>query len=102
MKLKKGDEVVVITGSDKGRRGKILRVLPREDKVIVAGVNLKTKHQKPIQNNPTGSVERIEAPIHVSNVAAWDAKEGGPSRIGYRFENGKKVRYLKRSGTVLD
>lgn len=103
MKLRKGDEIIVITGSDKGKRGKILRTIPSKNKIIVAGVNLKTKHSKPSQSNPSGSIEKIEAAINVSNVAYYDDKAGGPSRVAVkRNESGKRVRYLKKSGTELD
>lgn len=103
MKLRKGDEVIVITGADKGKRGKILRVMPDNNKVLVAGVNMKTKHRRPSQSTPSGGIERIEAPVAVSNVMVYDEKAGKPSRIGIRRnEDGKRVRVLKRSGTELD
>jgi large subunit ribosomal protein L24 len=98
MKLKKGDEVVVIAGKDKGKTGVISRVV-NPDRVIVDGINLAKKHQKPTRATMQGGIIDKEMPIHVSNVAIVDPKTGGPSRIGYRFEaDGKKVRISRKSG----
>ena len=102
LKLKKGDNVVVITGRDKGLKGEILRVIPSTQRVLVQGVNTVTKHSKPSLKTK-GGIEKIEVPIHISNVAIADPKEGTPTRIGYRsLKDGKKVRFAKKSGEILD
>lgn len=103
MKIKQGDEVIVLTGRDKGSKGSILKVLPEERKVIVQGINVVTKHQKPSQANPQGGIQKIEKPIHASNVALVDPKEDKPTRVGYKFlKDGRKVRVAKRSGETVD
>ncbi|MBV6632944.1 MAG: 50S ribosomal protein L24 [Alphaproteobacteria bacterium] len=102
LKLKKGDEVVVRTGRDKGKKGEILKVIPAENRVVVQGVNMVTKHRRP---TPTaaGGIERIEAPIHASNVGLADPKTGDATRVSYKFlEDGKKVRVAKGSGEQID
>ena len=102
MKLKKGDKVVVTTGKDKGKTGEITTVLPKENKVIVAGINVAKRHTKPTQESAGGIVSK-EMPIHVSNVAYVDPKDGKATRIGYKLEKGgRKVRVAKRSGEVVD
>ncbi len=101
MKIKKGDKVKVITGSSKGTIGEVLRVMPKDEKVIVEGVNLVKKHLKPTQANPDGGIVEKEASIHVSNIAIYDAKAKKTSKIGYKIEKGKKVRVLKKTGAVL-
>jgi large subunit ribosomal protein L24 len=102
MKLKKGDKVVVTTGKDKGKTGEITTVLPKENKVIVAGINVAKRHTKPTQESAGGIVSK-EMPIHVSNVAYVDPKDGKATRIGYKVEKGgRKVRVAKRSGEVVD
>ena len=98
-KIIKGDQVVVITGKDKGKQGQVVRVL--DDKVVVEGVAIIKKHQKPSAENPQGAIVEKEAPIHVSNVQVLD-KNGVAGRVGYKFVDGKKVRYNKKSGEVLD
>lgn len=102
MHVKKGDKVKVISGKDKGKEGVILRVFPKENRVIVEGVNLVKKHARPSQDNPQGGIITQEAPIHASNVMPIDPKTGEPTRVGYKFVDGKKVRYAKKSGAVLD
>jgi len=102
MHVKKGDKVKVITGKDKGKTGIVLAVFPKKNRVIVEGVNIVKKHAKPSQENPQGGILDIEAPIHASNVMPLDPKTGEPTRVGYKIENGKKVRYAKKSGAVLD
>ncbi len=98
MKLRKGDEVVVIAGKDKGKKGVISRVV-HPDRVIVDGVNLAKKHQKPTRSTMQGGIIDKEMPLHVSNVAIVDPKTGTASRIGYRFDaNGDKVRISRKSG----
>ncbi len=101
-KIKKGDRVVVLTGRSEGRSGEVLRVDTKDNRVLVQGVNMVTRHRKPSQTNP-GGIEEIEAPIHISNVAYVDPKTSEPTRLGYRFmEDGRKVRYAKRSGEIVD
>jgi len=108
MKLKRNDLVVVISGTQKGQSGRVLRVMTESDRVLVQGVNLRFKHIRRSQKNPQGGRVQIEMPIHVSNIALADPKETDsktkkpmPTRVGYRFEGGKKVRFAKRSGEVL-
>ena len=101
-KLKKGDDVVVVSGRDKGKKGSILRVLREDDRVLVDGVNMVKRHTRPSQTQPGGIVSK-EAPIHISNVALADPKDGGATRVGYKFlEDGRKVRFAKQSGEVID
>ena len=100
IKLKKGDEVIVLTGKDKGKRGKIVRVLPDIRKVVVTDINKYKKHQKPGNNEPGGIVE--DMPLHISNVAFFDAKSNKGTRIGYNInKDGKKVRINKKSGKEI-
>ena len=102
LKVRKGDRVVVLTGKDKGKTGEILRVIPKESRVVVAGVNVAKRHTRARPGNPGGIDER-EAPVHVSNVAHVDPQSGRPTRVGYRMmEDGTKVRFAKRSGEVID
>ena len=101
-KLKKGDDVVVVSGRDKGKTGSILRVLREDDRVLVDGVNMVKRHTRPSQTQPGGIVAK-EAPIHISNVALADPKDGSATRVGYKFlEDGRKVRFAKQSGEVVD
>ena len=101
-KLKKGDKVVVLAGRDKGKRGEVLRVDRAEHRVLVQGVNVIKRHQRQTPRQEGGIVER-EAPIHISNVAIEDPKDGRPTRVGYKFlTDGRKVRFAKRSGEVID
>jgi large subunit ribosomal protein L24 len=101
--VKKDDKVFVISGKDKGKTGRILEAYPRENRVLVEGVNMIKKHQKPNQENPQGGIISREAAIHVSNVMLIDPKSGKPTRVGYKtLENGKKVRIAKKSGEVID
>ncbi|RKQ85559.1 50S ribosomal protein L24 [Brockia lithotrophica] len=103
MHVKKGDEVIVISGKDKGKRGRVLAVYPKKNRVLVEGVNVVKKHMRPSPKNPRGGIIEIEAPIHASNVLPVDPKTGKPTRIGYKvLEDGRKVRYAKRSGAILD
>ena len=99
---KKGDKVQVISGKDKGKQGVILAAFPKKNRVIVEGVNIVKKHAKPSQANPQGGIIEKEAPIHVSKVMPLDPKTGEPTRIGYKIVDGKKVRYAKKSGEILD
>jgi large subunit ribosomal protein L24 len=102
MKIKKGDEVVVISGRDKGRTGEVLKVLPAENRLIVQGVHMARRHTKPRLGDPGGIVEK-ELTIHASNVAHIDPQSRKPTRVGYKFlGDGRKVRVARRSGEVLD
>ena len=101
LKIKKGDQVVVLSGDDKGKTGEVVKAMPAEGKVVVQGVNLVKRHQKPSQTNPGGIVTK-EAPLHVSNVALVDAKSGKDTKVGYKEVNGKKVRVARKSGEVID
>ena len=102
MHVKKGDTVKVISGKDKGKTGVVLTALPKKDRVLVEGVNIIKKHTKPNQANPQGGIVSQEAAIHVSNVMLLDPKSGEPTRVGYKVEDGKKVRVAKKSGEILD
>ena len=103
MKLRVGDTVQVIAGSDKGKTGEIIQILRKEDRVIVEGVNMVTKHIKPSQADPEGGIVTREAPIHVSNVAYYDSKAKQAVKIGYAFdEDGKKYRINKKTGKAID
>ena len=100
-KIKKGDNVVVLAGKDKGKTGEVTQVLPSDGKVVVAGVNMITRHRKPTQNNPQGGLERREAPLAVSNVAVADPKSGKATRVRFEERDGKKVRVAVKSGEVI-
>ena len=100
-KIKKGDRVVVLTGKDKGRQGAVLRVLPKEDRVVVEGLNMVQRHTRPTQMDPQGGIKNKEAAIHISNVAIVDSK-GKPTRVGFRMEGDKKVRVAKTTGEVIN
>ena len=102
-KIKKGDKVVILCGKDKGSRGEVTKVMPKDSKVVVGGINMMTRHKKPSQANPQGGLERIEAPLHVSNVAIEDPKTGKATRVGFKvLEDGRKVRVAKGSGVQID
>ena len=101
MRIKKNDMVMVITGKDKGKKGKVLKAMPKENRVIVEGVNMQTKHQKQ-KRNVKAEIKHQEGPVHASNVMYFDKKANAPSRIGTKIENGKKVRIAKKSGTVIE
>ena len=101
-KIKKGDEVLVTTGRDTGKKGSVLRVYPARNKVLVQGVNVVKRHTKPSQTNAGGIVNK-EAPIDVSNLSHIDPEDGKATRVGFKnLEDGRKVRYAKRSGSVID
>ncbi len=100
-KLKKDDEVIVIAGKDKGKKGKIMRMIPTESRVVVAGINMVKRHQKPDRANAGGIIMK-ESAIHISNVALVDPKEGKATRVGFKvMKDGKKSRVAKRSGEVV-
>ena len=100
-KIKKGDKVVVLSGKDKGRTGDVTKVMPKESKVIVSGINVHARHRKPSQLNPQGGIERKEAPLHVSKVAIADPKTGAPTRVRFEEREGKKVRVAVKSGELI-
>ena len=102
-KIKKGDYVVVIAGKDKGQKGEVLKVFPKESRVVVKGVRMVKRHTRPSQGDPEGGIKQFEAPIHVSNVAHIDPKENKPTRVGFKtLKDGQKVRVAKKSGEVID
>ncbi|MBX2856486.1 MAG: 50S ribosomal protein L24 [Rhodobacteraceae bacterium] len=101
-KLKKGDKVVVLAGKDKGREGQIAQVMPKDGRAIVSGVNMVVRHTKQSQTSQGGRLPK-EAAIQLSNLALVDPKEGGPTRVGFKIlEDGKKVRFAKKSGEIID
>ena len=101
-KIRKGDKVVVLAGKDKGRTGEVIKVMPKDDKAVVRGVNLVRRHQRQTQSQEGGIITK-EAPIHLSNIALADPKDGKPTRVGFKIQkDGKKVRVAKRSGEVIN
>ena len=101
LKFKKGDRVVVTTGRDKGKRGEVIQVMPRESRALVRGVNIVRKHQKQTQAQEGGIISK-EGPIHLSNLLLEDPKDGAPTRVGFKvLDDGRKVRFAKRSGEVI-
>jgi large subunit ribosomal protein L24 len=102
MRVKRGDRVVVLTGRDKGKTGEVLRVDRERSRVLVQGVNMAKRHQRPTQTSP-GGINEFEASIHVSNVALIDPDTRKPTRVGYKtLDDGRKVRFAKRSGEIID
>ena len=103
MKIKRDDTVLIISGNDKGKRGRVLRVYPEQDRIIVEGVRMMKKHTKPTQRDPQGGIIEREAPLHVSNVMLVDPKNDEPTRVGrQRWDEGRRVRVAKRSGEMID
>ena len=103
MRVKRGDMVIVISGKDKGKTGKILEVLPKEDRVVVEGINMVKKHKKPTQKVKQGGIVNQESPVHASNVMYYDKKSGQGTRIGYKvLDNKEKVRVSRKTGEVID
>jgi large subunit ribosomal protein L24 len=101
-KIKKGDQVIVLAGRDKGKKGEVYQVMPKDDRALVRGVNVVRRHQRQTAQQEGGIIAK-EAPIHVSNLALEDPKDGKPTRIGFRrLEDGRKVRFAKRSGEVIE
>ncbi len=100
-KLRKGDKVIVLAGKDEGREGTITRVMPKDGKAVVEGINVAIRHQPQSQSSQGGRIP-TPMPIDLSNLALVDPKEGGPTRVGFRMEGDKKVRYAKKSGEVID
>ncbi|HEY8191884.1 MAG TPA: 50S ribosomal protein L24 [Alphaproteobacteria bacterium] len=102
MKIKKGDKVVVLTGKNKGATGEVTKVIPETLRVVVSGVNMATRHRKATQMS-AGGIEKVELPLHVSNVALADPKSGKATRVGYKnLKDGKKVRFAKKSGETIE
>lgn len=102
MKLRKGDKVIIIAGKDKGKVGVIQRTYPKLNKIVVEGVNVHKKHQKPTQQNPEGSILEMYAPISSSNAMYYDSKAKKGTRLGYKFDkDGNKVRFMKSNGTEI-
>ena len=101
-KIKKGDTVVVLSGKDKGRSGTVEKVIPKDGKVVVEGMNVATRHRKPTQANPQGGIDRFPAPMHISKVALADPKDGKPTRVRFEEKDGKKVRVAVKSGETID
>jgi large subunit ribosomal protein L24 len=102
LKIRKKDRVIVIAGKDKGKTGEVTAVLPKENRVIVSGINMISRHTKPSQQNPQGGIVRREASIHISNVAHIDPKDNKPVRTGYKITKNSKVRIARRSGEAFD
>ncbi|WP_158916856.1 50S ribosomal protein L24 [Caulobacter sp. S45] len=100
-KIKKGDRVVLLTGKDKGKQGQVQQVMPKENRLIVEGLNMVKRHTKASQSDPQGGIKHKEAPLHVSNVACVDSN-GKPTRVGFRIEGDKKVRFAKTTGEVIN
>ena len=100
-KIKKGDTVVLLAGKDKGRQGQVLKVFPKDEKVLVDGLNMAQRHTKPSQADPQGGIKPKAMPVHVSNVAIVDSA-GKPTRVGFRVEGDKKVRFAKTTGEVIN
>ena len=101
-KIKKGDKVVVTTGRDKGRTGEVVQVMPKEERALVRGVNMVKRHQRQTMNQEGGIISK-EAPVHLSNLAYADPKDAKPTRVGFKvLDDGRKVRFAKRSGELID
>jgi len=101
-KMKKGDSVVVLSGKAKGKTGTVAKVMPKEGKVVVEGVNVATSHRKPSQVNPQGGIDRAPAPMAIAKVAVADPKDGKPTRVRFEERDGKKVRVAVKSGETID
>ena len=102
LKIRKGDRVIVLAGKDKGKSGEVLHVIPKENRAVVQGVNVARRHQRQTPAQEGGIISK-EMPIHVSNLSLRDPKDGKPTRVGYKLlTDGKKVRFAKRSGEVID
>ena len=100
-KIKKGDRVILLTGKDKGRTGNVTKVMPKDSRVLISGLNMVQRHTRPSQGDPQGGIKHKEASVHVSNVAIVDSN-GKPSRVGFKIEDGKKVRVAKTTGEVIN
>ncbi|HVV65408.1 MAG TPA: 50S ribosomal protein L24 [Rhizomicrobium sp.] len=101
-KIRKGDRVIVTTGRDRGKKGEVIKVFPKEDRALVSGVNMVKRHQRQTQRQQ-GGITSKESPVHLSNLAHVDPKSGGPTRVGFKvLGDGRKVRFAKKSGEVID
>jgi large subunit ribosomal protein L24 len=100
-KIKKGDRVILLTGKDKGRTGNVTKVMPKDSRVVVSGLNMVQRHTRPSQGDPQGGIKHKEASVHVSNVAIVDSN-GKPTRVGFKVEDGKKVRVAKTTGETIN
>lgn len=100
-KIKKEDNVMIMSGKDRGKTGKVVQVLTKKDRVVVEGLNMVKKHQKPAPNREGGIID-MEAPVHVSNVMVVDPSDNKPTRVGFEVRDGRKLRVSRRTGTVLD
>ena len=101
MHIKKGDHVIIITGKDKGTKGKVIEVIRKHGQVIVENANMKKKHQKARKGGQKGQIVEFASPMSASNVMLIDPKSGKPTRVGYKFDNGKKVRIARKSGATI-
>ncbi|MXP25927.1 50S ribosomal protein L24 [Altererythrobacter indicus] len=101
-KIKKGDQVVVLSGKDKGRTGTVMQVMPKDGKLVVDGINVAARHRKPTQANPQGGIDRAPAPMAIAKVAVADPKDGKPTRVRFEERDGKKVRVAVKSGEAID
>ena len=101
-KIKKGDTVVVLSGKDRGQTGTVAKVMPKDGKIVVEGVNIAARHRKPSQQNPQGGIDRYEAPMHIAKVAVADPKDGKATRVRIEERDGKKVRVAVKSGETID
>lgn len=101
-KIKKGDNVVILAGKDKGKTGEVSKVLPKDGKIVVSGINIAVRHRKPNQENPQGGLDRFEAALDISNVAIADPKDGKATRVRIEEKDGKKVRIAVKSGEMID
>ena len=101
MKIKTGDTVIIRSGKDKGRKGKVIKTFLKKGMVVVEGMNIKKRHQRPTRQNQHGQIVEKALPLHVSNVAVIDPKTNTPTRVGYKEEKGKKVRVARKSGAVI-
>lgn len=102
MHIRKDDTVIVLSGKDKGKKGKVLKVMPKRNMAVVEGVNIQTKHRKPNNTMRQGAIEHQEGPVNISNLMYFDKKENAPTRIGFQIQDGKKVRVSKKTGKVID
>jgi large subunit ribosomal protein L24 len=102
VKIRKGDRVIVHTGRDRGKKGEVIRVFPKEDRALVSGINMVKRHQRQTAKQE-GGIRPKEAPIHLSNISLIDPRDGGATRVGFKnLSDGRKVRFAKKSGEVLD
>ncbi len=101
-KIRKGDQVVVLSGKDKGKTGTVTQVMPKDSKLFVSGINMMTRHRKPTQAQPQGGIDKVEAALHISNVAIADPKDGKATRVRIAEKDGKKVRVAAKSGETID